>query len=84
LVLGSGGCGQLTIVCEELSSCKDELELQFMAKTLDKMDWFGSSDPFLQFSRANESGKFAGATLNLLLFEIFVVTIVNYDAVVSN
>ena len=59
-VSGSGGCGQLTIVCEELSSCKDELELQFMAKKLDKMDWFGSSDPFLQFSRSNESGKFAG------------------------
>ncbi len=23
--------------------CKDEMELQFMAKKLDKKDWFGSS-----------------------------------------
>lgn len=52
-------CGQLTISSEELSSCKDELELQFIAKSLDKMDWFGSSDPFLQFSKANESGVFS-------------------------
>jgi hypothetical protein len=50
----------VTVTSEELSSCKDELELQFMAKTLDKMDWFGSSDPFLQFSRSNESGQFSG------------------------
>ena len=28
---------------EELSMCKDEMELQFMAKKLDKKDWFGSS-----------------------------------------
>jgi hypothetical protein len=50
------------VTCEELSSCKDELELQFMAKNLDKMDWFGSSDPFLQFSRANEAGNFIGTS----------------------
>ena len=48
------------MTCEELSSCKDELELQFLAKSLDKMDWFGSSDPFLQFSRSNEAGTFVG------------------------
>ena len=43
---------------EELSMCKDELKLQFLAKKLDKKDWFGSSDPFLRFSRSNEAGTY--------------------------
>merc|ERR1712001_702659 len=50
----NGNCGQMVIAAEELSMCKDELELQFMAKKLDRKDWFGSSDPFLQISRSNE------------------------------
>jgi hypothetical protein len=50
----NGNCGQIIIAAEELSMCKDELELQFMAKKLDRKDWFGSSDPFLQISRSNE------------------------------
>jgi hypothetical protein len=45
------GNGELIVSCEELSMCKDELELQFMAKKLDKKDFFGSSDPFLIVSR---------------------------------
>ena len=49
-----GNCGHIIISSEELSMCKDELELQFMGKKLDKKDWFGSSDPFLQISRSNE------------------------------
>ena len=49
-----GNCGQIIISAEELSMCKDELEIQFMGKKLDKKDWFGSSDPFLQISRSNE------------------------------
>ena len=36
---------------EEMDTCKDDIELQFMGKKLDKKDFFGSSDPFLQFSR---------------------------------
>ena len=47
-------CGEIIIISEELSMCKDELEIQFVGKKLDKKDWFGSSDPFLQISRANE------------------------------
>lgn len=54
----SGTNGSLLINCEELSMCKDELELQFLGKKLDKKDWFGSSDPFLIFSRTNEGGSF--------------------------
>ena len=50
----NGNCGQVIVAAEELSMCKDELEVQFMAKKLDRKDWFGSSDPFLQISRANE------------------------------
>merc|ERR1711962_857766 len=46
--------GELIVQSEELSECKDDLELQFVGKKLDKKDWFGSSDPFLQISRANE------------------------------
>jgi len=49
-----GNCGQIIVTAEEMSMCKDELELQFMAKKLDRKDWFGSSDPFLQISRSNE------------------------------
>ena len=52
------GNGELVVSCEELSMCKDEMELQFLAKKLDKKDWFGSSDPFLQMSRANEGGGY--------------------------
>ena len=34
------------------------LELQLLGKKLDKKDWFGSSDPFLVFSRTNEGGSY--------------------------
>jgi len=54
----NGSNGSMIISCEELSMCKDELELQFLGKKLDKKDWFGSSDPFLVFSRSNEGGTF--------------------------
>jgi Ca2+-dependent lipid-binding protein len=50
--------GSLTVSCEELSMCKDEMEMQFLGKKLDKKDWFGSSDPFLTFSRSNEGGNY--------------------------
>ena len=53
-----GTCGSVMVSCEELSMCKDELEVQFLGKKLDKKDWFGSSDPFLVFKRSNESGSF--------------------------
>ena len=41
-----------------MSSNKEEAILQFSAKGLDKMDWFGKSDPFLEFSRSTESNKY--------------------------
>ena len=45
------GNGTLYVACEEMSTCKDDLQLQFMGKKLDKKDFFGSSDPFLVFYR---------------------------------
>lgn len=50
----NGNCGEIIISAEELAVCKDKLELEFMANKLDKKDWFGTSDPFLQISRSNE------------------------------
>jgi hypothetical protein len=58
LVQGGVG-GQLTVTSEEVSSCKDKLELQFMAKTLDKLSWFGRPNPFLQLSSSNPSGQYS-------------------------
>lgn len=54
----TGSNGSVVITCEELSMCKDELELQFLAKKLDRKDWFGSSDPFLVFMKSNEAGTY--------------------------
>ena len=51
-------CGEIILSAEELSSCKDEVELQFSAKKLDKKDFFGKSDPFLIISRVNEDNTF--------------------------
>ena len=53
-----GNCGLIIVSAEELVVCKDEIELQFMGKQLDKKDWFGSSDPFLLISRANEHAEY--------------------------
>ncbi|CAG0898926.1 unnamed protein product [Cyprideis torosa] len=46
----------LVILVDEVSSCKEEIELEFMAKRLKKKNIFGRPDPFLQISRASESG----------------------------
>ena len=50
----NGSCGEITITAEEMFVCKDDVEIQLMGKSLDKKDIFGSSDPFLLISRANE------------------------------
>lgn len=33
--------GELTVVAEELSVCRDEVLLQFSGRKLDRKDWFG-------------------------------------------
>ncbi|KAK0064073.1 copine-8 [Biomphalaria pfeifferi] len=50
--------GLIIIGAEELSSCKEQVTLQFCGQKLDKKDFFGKSDPFLSISRAHEDGSF--------------------------
>ncbi|XP_060598331.1 copine-8-like isoform X1 [Ruditapes philippinarum] len=50
--------GSIIISAEELSSCKEQVIMQFCAHKLDKKDFFGKSDPFLTFYRANEDGSY--------------------------
>lgn len=50
----NGNCGEISITAEEIFACKDDVPLQFLGKNLDRKDFFGSSDPFLQISRVNE------------------------------
>ncbi|ESO91350.1 hypothetical protein LOTGIDRAFT_228802 [Lottia gigantea] len=55
---GSGNFGTITIRVEEVCTNKEEISLQFSAKNLDKKDFFGKSDPFLVFYRANEDNSY--------------------------
>ncbi|GBG32835.1 Copine-5 [Hondaea fermentalgiana] len=58
---GSGKApGKIIVRGEEVASCKDVAELQFMASNLDRKDWFGfgRSDPFITISRSREDGNF--------------------------
>ncbi|XP_052779910.1 copine-8-like isoform X2 [Mya arenaria] len=50
--------GSILVSAEELSSCKEQVIMQFRAHKLDKKDFFGKSDPFLTFYRANEDNTF--------------------------
>ncbi|XP_065064940.1 copine-3-like [Rhopilema esculentum] len=54
----SGRCGTITIRCEEISSNTDMISLSFKANKLDKKDFLGKSDPFLEFSRSSADGGF--------------------------
>ncbi|KAJ8302122.1 hypothetical protein KUTeg_021109 [Tegillarca granosa] len=50
--------GQIIIRAEEMSNCKELIKLQFRASHLDKKDFFGKSDPYLVFYRANEDNSY--------------------------
>jgi hypothetical protein len=54
--LGKGG--KIHLLAEELSTSKDIVTLTFEARKLENKDTFGKSDPFLEISRANETGQF--------------------------
>ncbi|XP_066942363.1 copine-8-like isoform X1 [Macrobrachium rosenbergii] len=54
----SGDNGSILLVTEELSSCKEELVVQFVGKKLENRSWFSSLNPFLEFYKANEDGTF--------------------------
>ncbi|XP_031628477.1 copine-9-like [Contarinia nasturtii] len=49
-------CGQIIIVTEELSSCKQMVEIQFKATNLPKLNPIIRNDPFLVISRSNLYG----------------------------
>eukprot|EP00057_Strongylocentrotus_purpuratus_P002542 XP_003724722.1 PREDICTED: copine-8 [Strongylocentrotus purpuratus] len=51
-------CGSIIISAEEVSDCKDETQLRFRGRKLDKKDFFGKSDPYLVFYKCNEDMSF--------------------------
>eukprot|EP00117_Sycon_ciliatum_P040172 scpid64233/ scgid29563/ Copine-3; Copine III len=55
------GCGTIKITAEEMNSVDDAMDMTWTATRLDKMDFFGKSDPFLEFSRSNPDGSFSVA-----------------------
>ncbi|CAG2100160.1 unnamed protein product [Medioppia subpectinata] len=56
---GMVGNGEIIIVTEELSTCKQIVHMEFRAKSLKKMSCMCSNDPFLVFSRSNEDGTYS-------------------------
>ncbi|KAJ6650060.1 Copine-8, partial [Pseudolycoriella hygida] len=49
--------GQIVIVTEEVTSCKQIVKMKFSAKNLRKLSWFSSNNPFLVISRSNEDNS---------------------------
>lgn len=50
--------GCIIIIAEELVALKDEVVMQFSGTKLDKMHFFGKSNPFLVFYKSLESGEY--------------------------
>ncbi|XP_048577137.1 copine-3 isoform X2 [Nematostella vectensis] len=50
--------GNMTVTTEEVAGTNDEVQMVFRAQKLDNKDFFGKSDPYLEFSRAKEDGSF--------------------------
>ncbi|XP_067010318.2 copine-8 [Anabrus simplex] len=50
--------GELIVTVEEMATCRDEVTLQFCGHRLDRKDWFGLSDPFLEFYKVGEDGSY--------------------------
>ena len=51
--------GTITVHAEEVTQSKKYLTIQFAGSHLDKKDFFGKSDPYLEFHRANTDGSFS-------------------------
>jgi len=57
---GRGGKGgTMHILSEELSANKEVVRMSFSAKGLDKKDFFGKSDPYLEIGRSTECNQYA-------------------------
>lgn len=50
-------CGDIVIVTEEVSSCKQIVHLQFRAENLTRISWLSGNDAFLVIYRSNEDGS---------------------------
>ncbi|XP_054263178.1 copine-8-like [Macrosteles quadrilineatus] len=50
--------GLVLVTSEECGINKDEVTLKFHGRNLDRKDWFGSSDPFLEFWKVFENGEY--------------------------
>ena len=50
--------GTINILVEELSENKEIASFMFSARKLDKKDFFGLSDPYLEISRSTESNQY--------------------------
>lgn len=50
---------EIVIVTEEVSNCKQFIEIQFACENLPKRKWFRNNDPFLVISRLNEDGSYS-------------------------
>lgn len=55
----NSAAGHVVIVTEEVSSCKEVIQMAFRAKDLSKQCWLVRNDPFLVFSRSNEDGSYS-------------------------
>lgn len=56
---GERNCGELTIVAEEAEDqSREAVVFALRALKLDKKQFFGKSDPFLQIYRINDDGSF--------------------------
>ena len=55
--LGGRG-GTMHVVSEELSGNKEVVRLNFSAKNLDKKDFFGKSDPYMEIGRSTECNQY--------------------------
>ena len=51
-------CGEIIIIAEELSSCKEEMSIKFVGKDLKNPHWFGGLFTFLEFYKANEDNSY--------------------------
>lgn len=55
----SSDAGHIIIVTEEVSNCKEIIQMAFRAKDLQKKCFLIRNDPFLVFSRSNEDGSYS-------------------------
>lgn len=53
-----GSCGKIHLMAEELQDNKFDVHIQLSASKLDKKDFFGKSDPYVEIAKAQEGGQY--------------------------